>query len=158
METKFDTFSVGSICSFSVTDFTKRCTNSFIRMWQHQLKKSVNRSHFMHRRHKRTPQKSPIKETDIYVSKKTIVPVQLKRIHELLKIHPTVTIHGLGIAMATAVSVALRFKKEEPRIEWEITTSTVTLVDDLEPIELDDEPTTSTRNNSAIHIQLSFKK
>lgn len=112
-----------------------------------------------YKRNKRAPVRPPTTETDIYVSRNTIVPAQINRIHSLLeKGHPKVFIHGLGIAVNKAVEVALRFKELYPTVEWEITTNTETLFDDLEPIELDDDSQVTTRNNSAIHIAMSIPK
>jgi ribonuclease P/MRP protein subunit RPP20 len=107
------------------------------------------------KRNKRPPFKPPTTETDIYVSKKTAIPAQLKRIEQLFEQGKSpVTIHGLGIAIINAIQLALRYRQEHPAVQWTVETSTVTLHDDVEPADVDDDIQVQTRNNSAIHIKL----
>ncbi|KAJ3155478.1 ribonucleases P/MRP protein subunit pop7 [Geranomyces variabilis] len=108
-------------------------------------------------RHKRAVQRPPTLATDIYVSRKSTVQAQAKRARTLLDgpDFSFLTIHGLGAAINRAIELALHLKEQyQDRIAWTISLSTVTLVDDVEPEELDDDVSTETRQNSAVHIRV----
>ncbi|ORX87147.1 hypothetical protein BCR32DRAFT_289543 [Anaeromyces robustus] len=110
--------------------------------------------------HKRTPQHLPIKKNDIYVSRKSSYIALIKRAKKLLLEKETsyIVLHGLGAAIKTTVNLALEIKKQfTDKIDWEITTSTVKLYDDVEPENKEDDIITETRNNSAITIKI-YKK
>ncbi|KAJ3176313.1 ribonucleases P/MRP protein subunit pop7 [Geranomyces variabilis] len=108
-------------------------------------------------RHKRAVQRPPTLATDIYVSRKSTVQAQAKRARTLLDgpDFTFLTIHGLGAAINRAIELALHLKEQyQDQIAWTISLSTVTLVDDVEPEELDDDVSTETRQNSAVHIRI----
>ncbi|KAG4096340.1 hypothetical protein H8356DRAFT_1292545 [Neocallimastix lanati (nom. inval.)] len=110
--------------------------------------------------HKRTPQHLPIKKNDIYVSRKSSYIALIKRAKKLLLEKETsfIVLHGLGAAIKITVNLALELKKQfSDKIDWEITTSTVKLYDDVEPENKEEDLITETRNNSAITIKI-FKK
>jgi ribonuclease P/MRP protein subunit RPP20 len=107
------------------------------------------------KRTRRKVLKPPTVETDIYVSKKTIIPAQLERITQLFENgNAVVSVHGLGVAIITAIQVALRYRQQYPLVQWNIETNTVQLVDDVEGADMDQDAYVSTRSNSAIHIHL----
>ncbi|KAK3591305.1 hypothetical protein CHS0354_004355 [Potamilus streckersoni] len=104
---------------------------------------------------KRLPRKLPKRNCDIYVTRKTDFRMQLARCQKLLDNGNDVFVHGLGAAINRAINLALQLKARGlGTIEIGTHTSTVELVDDLEPQndELDHE--TFTRNNSAVHIRV----
>ena len=74
--------------------------------------------------------------------------------------HESIYIHGLGSAIDRAMNIALQLKSTYSTgsvsvLSLSANTSTVDLVDDLEPLDDDHEPTTRSRRSSAIHIKLS---
>ncbi|TPX60130.1 hypothetical protein PhCBS80983_g01993 [Powellomyces hirtus] len=108
-------------------------------------------------RHKRAVQRPPTLATDIYVSRKSNFYAQSKRAQKLIdgQNFTFLTIHGLGAAINRAIELALHVKEQnKDRIAWSITTSTVTLADDVEPENVDDELEIATRQNSAVHIKI----
>ncbi|KND03509.1 uncharacterized protein SPPG_08895 [Spizellomyces punctatus DAOM BR117] len=65
------------------------------------------------------------------------------------------TIHGLGAAITRAIELALSLREKNPdRIAWTITTSSVVLVDDIEPEDVEADIYSEPRQNSAIHIRV----
>lgn len=89
------------------------------------------------------------------MSRKTDFKQQLERCNKLLNSGNEVYIHGLGAAINRAVNLALELKHSSPgNIETATKTSTVELVDDLEPETDEHEPDTYTRNNSSVHIKV----
>ncbi|KAI8898273.1 hypothetical protein BC833DRAFT_590430 [Globomyces pollinis-pini] len=108
------------------------------------------------RRTKRAPIRPATIESDIYVSRKTIIPTQLKRVETLFKKnHKYLTVHGLGFAIQKAVQLSLAIKAKYPNVELDVQTSTVTLIDDITPVDLDEDDEVDTRNNSSIHIKIT---
>lgn len=104
---------------------------------------------------KRLPPRLPKRRNDVYVSRKTNFQAQLARCRKLLDQYNEVFVHGLGIAVNRAINLALQLKEAGVgTFEVAAHTSTVELVDDLEPENDDLEPETRTRNNSAIHIHV----
>ncbi|KAJ3080616.1 ribonucleases P/MRP protein subunit pop7 [Quaeritorhiza haematococci] len=107
------------------------------------LNKQENPSHLRPRPrlHKRAPQRPPTLQNDIYVSRKSSFPALLKRADKLFGQCKTdtdyFTIHSMGAAMNKGIELALKLKeKHQDVVQWTVTTSTVDLVDDVEP---DDE-------------------
>jgi ribonuclease P/MRP protein subunit RPP20 len=104
---------------------------------------------------KRLPRKLPKRKNDVYVSRRTNFKQQLERCVKLLNNGSEVYIHGLGAAINRAVNLALELKNSSVgNVETETHTSTVELVDDLEPETDEHEPETFMRNNSAVHIKV----
>ncbi|KAK2708014.1 ribonuclease P protein subunit p20-like [Artemia franciscana] len=106
---------------------------------------------------KRLPPKLPKRNNDIYVNNKTDFKAQLARCRKLLEDkETTIYIHGLGAALPRAINLALTLKDEFHGIlEVSPTTSTVELLDDLEPLQDHLEPMTQPRKSSAVHIKLT---
>ncbi|XP_078283930.1 ribonuclease P protein subunit p20 [Rhinoraja longicauda] len=106
---------------------------------------------------KRLPHKLPRRKNDIYVNMKTDFKAQLGRCQKMLEGggYGEICIHGLGLAINRAINIALQLQAASfGALQVAANTSTVELVDELEP-ELDEaEAVTRTRNNSAIHIRV----
>ncbi|EGW06330.1 ribonuclease P protein subunit p20 [Cricetulus griseus] len=111
---------------------------------------------------KRLPHRLPRRPNDIYVNMKTDFKAQLARCQKLLdggsrgqSACAEIYIHGLGLAINRAINIALQLQAGSfGSLQVAANTSTVELVDELEP-EIDSrEPLTRIRNNSAIHIRV----
>lgn len=109
---------------------------------------------------KRLPRKLPKRRNDVYVNMKTDFRAQLARCQKLLEGggQKEICVHGLGLAINRAINIALQLQASSPLLQLAANTSTVELVDDLEPEDPDEagEPMTRTRNNSAIHIKVFY--
>lgn len=110
---------------------------------------------------KRLPRKLPKRRNDVYVNMKTDFRAQLARCQKLLEGggHREICVHGLGLAINRAINIALQLQaSSQGALQLAANTSTVELVDDLEPEDPDEcgEPLTRTRNNSAIHIKVFY--
>ncbi|RVE60696.1 hypothetical protein OJAV_G00183530 [Oryzias javanicus] len=110
---------------------------------------------------KRLPRKLPKRRNDVYVNMKTDFRAQLARCQKLLDGggHREICVHGLGLAINRAINIALQLQAgSQGALQLAANTSTVELVDDLEPEDPDEsgEPMTRTRNNSAIHIKVFY--
>ncbi|CAL8241526.1 unnamed protein product [Merluccius merluccius] len=118
---------------------------------------------------KRLPRKLPKRRNDVYVNMKTDFRAQLARCQKLLEGgggggagggHREICVHGLGLAINRAINIALQLQaSSQGALQLAANTSTVELVDDLEPDDPDEatgEPLTRTRNNSAIHIKVYY--
>ncbi|KAK6182435.1 hypothetical protein SNE40_010129 [Patella caerulea] len=104
---------------------------------------------------KRLPARLPKRKSDVYVSRKTNFKAQLDRCQKILDAENEVFVHGLGHAVNRAVNLALQLKESGcGSVEISTHTSTVTLIDDLDPENDDLEPETSIRYNSSIHIRV----
>ncbi|KAI9538157.1 ribonucleases P/MRP protein subunit pop7 [Dissostichus eleginoides] len=110
---------------------------------------------------KRLPRKLPKRRNDVYVNMKTDFRAQLARCQKLLEGggHREICVHGLGLAINRAINIALQLQASSQGVlQLAANTSTVELVDDLEPEDPDEagEHLTRTRNNSAIHIKVFY--
>lgn len=111
---------------------------------------------------KRLPRKLPKRRNDVYVNMKTDFRAQLARCQKLLDGggQREICVHGLGLAINRAINIALQLQaSSQGALQLAANTSTVELVDDLEPEEAGlggAEPLTHTRNNSAIHIKVYY--
>ncbi|KAK7505470.1 hypothetical protein BaRGS_00003215 [Batillaria attramentaria] len=104
---------------------------------------------------KRLPPRLPRRKNDVYVSRKTNLIAQLSRCQKILDSGNEVFVHGLGPATNRAINLALQLKERGlGTVEVSVHTSTVDLVDDLEPETDELEPETVTRQNSAVHIRV----
>ncbi|XP_037669846.1 ribonuclease P protein subunit p20 isoform X1 [Choloepus didactylus] len=111
---------------------------------------------------KRLPHRLPRRPNDIYVNMKTDFKAQLARCQKLLdggargqNACSEIYIHGLGLAINRAINIALQLQAGSfGALQVAANTSTVELVDELEPETDAREPLTRTRNNSAIHIRV----
>ncbi|KAJ3010135.1 ribonucleases P/MRP protein subunit pop7 [Thoreauomyces humboldtii] len=107
-------------------------------------------------RHKRTAPHPAILATDIYVSRSSNARAQTRYAQKLIdgRGFTSLTVHGLGAALKRAIELALHLQKQNPgRLRLAVTTSSVTLADDVEP-ENDDDLKIETRQNSAVHIRI----
>ncbi|KAM7331791.1 hypothetical protein ACRRTK_008499 [Alexandromys fortis] len=111
---------------------------------------------------KRLPHRLPRRPNDIYVNMKTDFKAQLARCQKLLdggsrgqNACAEIYIHGLGLAINRAINIALQLQAGSfGSLQVAANTSTVELVDELEPETDSREPLTRIRNNSAIHIRV----
>lgn len=111
---------------------------------------------------KRLPHRLPRRPNDIYVNMKTDFKAQLARCQKLLdggtrgqNACTEIYIHGLGLAINRAINIALQLQAGSfGSLQVAANTSTVELVDELEPETDTREPLTRIRNNSAIHIRV----
>ncbi|KAI5945467.1 Ribonuclease P protein subunit p20 [Manis javanica] len=111
---------------------------------------------------KRLPHRLPRRPNDIYVNMKTDFKAQLARCQKLLdggargqNACTEIYIHGLGLAINRAINIALQLQAGSfGSLQVAANTSTVELVDELEPETDAQEPLTRIRNNSAIHIRV----
>eukprot|EP00127_Corallochytrium_limacisporum_P005478 Clim_evm26s206 gene=Clim_evmTU26s206 len=106
--------------------------------------------------HKRVPERLPRKETDIYVARNTDFNSALKRAKKVLDNGGSfVDIHGLGATINKALNLALQLDKQYKGVfKLSCRTSTVVVVDDLEPTTENLRHKTRTRNVSALHVHL----
>ncbi|XP_011162295.1 ribonuclease P protein subunit p20 isoform X1 [Solenopsis invicta] len=109
-----------------------------------------------HALRKRQSFKSSRSDRDIYVNNKTPFKGQLYKCEKLFdKGASEVIIHGLGAAVCKAVSLALRLKEiHHGTLDFDIRTSTVALIDELEALTDDVDDEINNRQNSAIHIRV----
>lgn len=108
---------------------------------------------------KRLPHRLPKRRNDVYLSRKTNFHAQLARCRKLLDQFNEVFIHGLGVAVNRAINLALQLKEGGlGTVDVSTYTSTVELVDDLEPENDDLEPESRTRHNSAVHLHVFRRK
>ncbi|KAG2467691.1 ribonuclease P protein subunit p20 [Polypterus senegalus] len=106
---------------------------------------------------KRLPRKLPKRRNDIYINMKTNFRTQLTRCQKLLDSgqFTDICIHGLGLAVHRAINIALQLQANSfGELQISANTSTVELVDDLEPEVDHAERITQIRSNSAIHIRV----
>ncbi|XP_076754141.1 ribonuclease P protein subunit p20 isoform X1 [Xylocopa sonorina] len=98
-------------------------------------------------------------DKDVFVTNKTNFKAQLKKCEKLLDNGTDqVIIRGLGAAVHRACSLALQLKEIHcGSLELDIKTSTISIVDDLQPLDDSIDYETINRNNSAVHIRV-FKK
>ncbi|XP_024259452.1 ribonuclease P protein subunit p20 isoform X1 [Oncorhynchus tshawytscha] len=110
---------------------------------------------------KRLPRKLPKHRNDVYVNMKTDFRAQLARCQKLLEGggHGEIRVHGLGLAINRAINIALQLQaSSQGALQLAANTSTVELLDDMEPEDPDEagEPMARSRNNSAIHIKVFY--
>ncbi|XP_064787592.1 ribonuclease P protein subunit p20-like isoform X1 [Oncorhynchus masou masou] len=110
---------------------------------------------------KRLPRKLPKCRNDVYVNMKTDFRAQLARCQKLLEGggQGEIRVHGLGLAINRAINIALQLQaSSQGALQLAANTSTVELLDDMEPEDPDEagEPMARSRNNSAIHIKVFY--
>ncbi|KRX94346.1 Ribonuclease P protein subunit p20, partial [Trichinella pseudospiralis] len=99
-----------------------------------------------HEIHRRKPPRLSNRKNDIYVTEKT---------HIKDTGYKAVYIHAMGEAMNRAISLALQLKRQgRGSLNVDVCTSSVNLIDDLEPVVDDAKVEKRTRTTSAIHIKL----
>ncbi|KAH7934328.1 hypothetical protein HPB49_024908 [Dermacentor silvarum] len=107
-------------------------------------------------RKRKTSSQLPRRDNDVYVNMSTNFKGQLERCRKLIDSGKTeVFVHALGAAVGRAINLALQVESHyQGVLEVDVRTSTVGVVDDLEPLADDLEPMTQTRQTSAVHIRL----
>lgn len=105
---------------------------------------------------KRLPSKLPQRKIDVYITRKTNFNSQMARCSKLFdEGEKEIYIHGLGAAVNRAITLALELiEKSGGTLCQSVETSTVKLIDDIEPLTDEGEHHTRTRTNSAIHIRI----
>ncbi|XP_014671897.1 PREDICTED: ribonuclease P protein subunit p20-like [Priapulus caudatus] len=105
---------------------------------------------------KRLPRRLPKRKNDVYVTRKTDFKAQLARCQKLLDSgYNEIYVHALGAAINRGLNMALQLKERGlGTIDLAVHTSSVELVDDLEPTDDQHDQKTQTRMNSAIHIKV----
>ncbi|XP_054271420.1 ribonuclease P protein subunit p20 [Macrosteles quadrilineatus] len=100
------------------------------------------------------------RNNDIYVTSKSNFQGQLSQCDKLFQEgEEAIFLHGIGAAIPRTINLALQLNERYPgAYEVNVETSTVTLVDDLEPLDDSADYDTRTRQNSSIKIKISKKK
>ncbi|XP_073973743.1 ribonuclease P protein subunit p20 [Rhodnius prolixus] len=107
---------------------------------------------------KRVPPRDSKKPGDVYITNKSNFKAQLNECLKKLENSEEITLHGLGAAVTRAVNLALQIEEQLGATHIiDVTTSTLKLLDDLEPLHDSVDPLTQTRSNSSVHIKI-FKK
>lgn len=105
---------------------------------------------------KRQPRRLPKRKNDIYVTRKSNFASQMEQCEKLFDGgEKEVYIHGLGAAINRALNIALQLESRSlGTLQVAISTSTVDLVDDIEPLCDEGDFDTRERSNSAVHIRV----
>jgi len=107
---------------------------------------------------KHCPHRMPASRTDIYLSRTVRGSDVRQRVFSFLSNEENhfITIHALGSLIRRAIKLAIWLKEKMPdRLQLYPSTSTVTIVDDFEPLVDNLAPITSIRYNNAIHIRVA---
>ena len=122
-----------------------------------------DRSLYLHVKH--PPIKNKSTANDFYITKRTNTVLLVKKVLEILKGKDKskeslfVNIHGMGAAVDAAIKVSLQIEEEMGgKVVCSPTTSTVSLIDEYQPLLPHLPPVTQVRNNSAIHVKIYFPK
>lgn len=105
---------------------------------------------------KREPTKSKNNSlSNVYVNTQSSLRSQIEKCEKLLKQEDEIIVHGLGSAVPIAINLALQLNVlHSNTLSLDVNTSTVKLVDDIEPTSEDGEYKTQVRNNSSVHIRI----
>jgi len=100
------------------------------------------------------------RSNDIYVTSKSNFQAQLSQCEKLFQDgEDAVFLHGISAAIPRTINLALQLSEKYQGIyELHVETSTVSLVDDLEPLDDSADYETRTRQNSSISIRISKNK
>lgn len=110
-----------------------------------------------HSLQKRPVSKPFARKCDIYVSNKSNFQAQMKQCQELLETEETgeIFLHCLGNAIKRGITLALKLVDEsDNRLGYEANTSTIDLIDDLHPLNDDEDFSIQKRKNSCLHIRI----
>lgn len=107
-------------------------------------------------RKRKTSGQLPRRDNDVYVNMSTNFKGQLERCRKLFDSGKTeLFVHAMGAAVGRAINLALQLETHyQGLVELDVRTSTVDVVDDLEPLGDELEPMTQSRQTSAVHIRL----
>ncbi|KAK9501034.1 hypothetical protein O3M35_002158 [Rhynocoris fuscipes] len=104
---------------------------------------------------KRLPPRDSKQPGDIYITNKSNFKAQLNECLKKLENGEEITLHGLGAAVSRAINLALQIEEKLKTTHViDVTTSTLQLVDDLEPLNDSVDPLTQTRTNSSVKIRI----
>uniref|UniRef100_A0A8D8VBJ9 Ribonuclease P protein subunit p20 n=1 Tax=Cacopsylla melanoneura TaxID=428564 RepID=A0A8D8VBJ9_9HEMI len=93
--------------------------------------------------------------TNVYVNTQSSLKSQIEKCEKLLKQEDEIIVHGLGSAVPIAINLALQLNTlHSNTLTLDVNTSTVKLVDDIEPTSEDGDYQTQVRNNSSVHIRI----
>uniref|UniRef100_A0A023FBG0 Putative ribonuclease p protein subunit p20 n=2 Tax=Triatoma infestans TaxID=30076 RepID=A0A023FBG0_TRIIF len=107
---------------------------------------------------KRVPPRESKRPGDVYITNKSNFKAQLNECLKKLGNGEEITLHGLGAAVTRAVNLALQIGEKLGATHIiDVTTSTLQVVDDLEPLHDSIDPLTQTRSNSSVRIKI-YKK
>eukprot|EP00727_Mastigamoeba_balamuthi_P013758 m51a1_g9004 hypothetical protein (141) ;mRNA; f:118475-118897 len=113
-----------------------------------------------YRRTKIAPERPAGGPNDIWYSRSSNAASMARRARRLLENGETVTVHGLGAALAGAATLAVRVRDAFPpgRVAVHTTTSSVALADEVTVKGEEEEtiPEMCVRINSAIHLRLQL--
>lgn len=97
-------------------------------------------------------------ETDIYMTKNSIITSLIPKIQKIIHKHHFVDLHSLGAANYKALKLALLIKKAYPKeLETDIKTETVGTNDFFIPTTPDESQTIKHRDLNAVHIHIYQK-
>lgn len=119
-----------------------------------------NRSNSKNHFRKREPPKPSQQRADVYVNNKSNFKCNLEKIEKLwLAGENAIVVRALGAAIPRAINLCLQFQKNHHNVlDLDVSTSTVHLADDLEPLDDDQDYKVATRSNSSITIKIKRKE
>lgn len=119
-----------------------------------------NRVNSKHHFRKREPQKPSLERAHVYVNNKSNFKCNLEKIEKLwLGGENVIVVRALGAAIPRAINLCLQFQKNHFKVlDLNVSTSTVHLADDLEPLDDDQDFQVATRSNSSICIKIKRKE
>lgn len=123
----------------------------------HKLKeKQPNSENLNSKIQKRAPVKCKNSSlSNVYVNNQSSLRSQIEKCEKLLKQENEIIVHGLGSAVPIAINLALQLNTlHSNTLLLDVNTSTVKLVDDIEPSTEEGDYKTQLRNNSSVHIRI----
>ncbi|KAF9299464.1 ribonucleases P/MRP protein subunit pop7 [Mortierella antarctica] len=108
---------------------------------------------------KRAPVRSQTQPTDIYVTSNSNYKGQLTRAKKLLVEdgETFIILHAMGAAIERAIRLAMGISAAcSGQVRCHTETATVDLVDDVIPVDTEQDLDTNTRQNSAVHIRIEM--
>lgn len=93
--------------------------------------------------------------SNVYVNNQSSLIGQIEKCEKLLREENEIIVHGLGSAVPIAINLALQLNNlHSNTLSLDVNTSTVQLVDDIEPTSEEGDYKTQVRNNSSVHIRI----
>lgn len=119
-------------------------------------KKQRYKSESSHVIRKRVPPRQFKQPNDIYVTNKSDFKGQLAQcLKKFDNGENEIVLHGLGAAVPRAVNLALQIEEKCSGLcTLDVNTQTVHLVDDLEPLHDNQDPSSYNRSNSSVKIKI----
>ncbi|KAF4521043.1 hypothetical protein B566_EDAN008115 [Ephemera danica] len=95
------------------------------------------------------------KKNDVYVDSKIPLKILFQTCEKLLDTETEIIVHGLGAAIVNTINLALLLQQQHINtLQISVNTSTVELIDDIQPEADAFETETQKRLNSAVHIRI----